>query len=154
MDDGVASGGSRVLAELLDKYGEALVADFIREYHVDLRDLFDDENPLDPQWILWLILGLSVDSAYSAERRGGPQFRGWTPSTYAQVATANGIRGLQYSYILTHIDKKAKRPNPPEPYPIPTRETDKSKPVTPRPGSFAGMAASMMAAARRQKAGM
>ncbi|AEK32673.1 tail assembly chaperone [Mycobacterium phage LittleCherry] len=147
-------GGSRVLAELLDKYGEALVADFLREYNVDLRDLFDDENPLDPQYVLWLVLGLSVDSAYSAERRGGPQFRGWTPSTFAQVATANGIRGLQYSYILTHIDKKAKRPNPPEPYPIPTRETDRSKPVTPKPGSFAGIAASMMAAARRQKAGM
>ncbi|QGJ97068.1 tail assembly chaperone [Mycobacterium phage PetterN] len=148
-------GGSRLLAELLDKYGEALVADLRREYQLDLRDLFDDEDPLDPEYVLWLIPGLSIDSAFVAERHGGPQFRGWTPSTYAQVATANGIRGLQYAYILTHIDKKAIRPNPPEPYPIPARDTDKSsKPVTPKPGSFAGIAASMMAAARRQKAGM
>lgn len=149
MAHGVTTGGSLALADLIDKYGEFLVPDLKRFYGIDLRDLFSEEDPIEPRWLLPHILYLPSDSAYIAERRGGQQFRGWNPSWYAQVASVNAQRALNHMYILSHIGKNAPKPKAPEPYPIP--EIHK-KNEAPKPNSFAGIAASMMAASRRKKA--
>ncbi|QHB36913.1 tail assembly chaperone [Mycobacterium phage Roary] len=143
-------GGSLALADLLDKYGEVLIPDLKHYYGMDLRDLFSEEHPLEPRWVLAHIIYLPTESAYVAERRGGQQFRGWNPSWYALVATVNGIRALNHMYILSHIGKNSSKPKAPEPYPIP--EVDRSKTEAPKANSFAGIAASMMAASRRKKA--
>lgn len=120
-------------------------------YGVDLRDLFREEDPLEPRWVLALILGLPMESAYIAERRGGQQFRGWGPATYAAAQTVTTLRGIQHLYILSHIDKKAKKPKPPVPFPTP--ESTNSKQESKPRNAFAATANAMIAASRRKKTG-
>lgn len=149
MGGGITAGGSRALAELIDKYGGAIFPDLLERYGVDLRDLFRDESDLDPRTALSLVNHLSFDSAYIAELRGGPQFRGWNADRYLNVAQVNAQRALLHSYILTHTGK-GKKPKAPEPYPIPQEPRDKA-PHKPKAGSFGGIVATMMAASRKAK---
>lgn len=145
MDGSYPIGGSRGLAELIDEYGEQLAGDLLEFYDVDLRDIFVPEARLTPLYVLTLIRGLPEDCRFNAERRGGPQFRGWDTSRYAAVATVNAVRALQYTYVAAHSKNK---PKPPDPFPIPdspVRRKNKG------PGSFAFIAAHKLAAAKRKK---
>ncbi|SHS97920.1 Uncharacterised protein [Mycobacteroides abscessus subsp. abscessus] len=118
---------------------------------MDLLDLFRENSTLTPEYLLALITYLPVESAFQAEKRGGQQFRGWNPQMYAIVAAVNALRSLQHMYVLTHLGKKASKPKPPEPFPIPQKK--KEEQTSYRPGSFGAMVGSMMAASRRRKAG-
>lgn len=112
---------------------------------MDLRDIFVPESRLTPLYLLVLIRGLPEDCRFNAERRGGPEFRGWDVSRYAAVATVNAVRALQYTYVAAHSKNK---PKPPDPFPIPDKPgRRKSK----GPGSFAFIAAHKLAAAKRKK---
>lgn len=146
MDGGDPAGGSRALAELIDRYGEYLVPDLLNYYGVDLRQLFLPESRLSPRFVISLIKGLPIESAFVAERRGGQQFRGWDESRYALVATVNAIRALQYTYVAAHSKTK---PKTPDPFPIPERKTTQAE----KPGSFAFIAAAKLAAAKKRKVG-
>jgi hypothetical protein len=138
-------GGSRGLAQLIDEYGEHLAADLLEFYDVDIREMFLPDSRLTPLYLLVLIRGLPESSRFVAERRGGPEFRGWDASRYAAVATVNAVRALQYTYVAAHSKNK---PKAPEPFPVPdkrVRKRDKG------PGSFAFIAAQTMAAARKNR---
>ena len=107
--------------------------------------MFRPEAPLAPLFILSLIRGLPEGSRFIAEKRGGPQFRGWDTDRYIAVANVNAVRALQYTYIAAHSKN---RPKPPEPFPVPDMpERQKNT----GPGSFAFIAAHKLAAAKRKK---
>jgi hypothetical protein len=114
---------------------------------VDLRDLFSSESPLSPRYVLALILHLPADGAFYASRRGGQEFRGWDVDRYALVSLVNAQHANNYILTMVNRDPKKPKPKPPEPFPTPG---DKDKP-NPKPGSFALVAASMMAAQRRKR---
>lgn len=150
MDGGDPAGGSSALAGLIDKYGEVLVPDLLHYYGVDLRDIFDEDHPLSARYILALVKYLPLESAFVAERRGGQQFRGWGPLMYAVVAAVNALRAIQHMYLLAHLAKNSPKPKAPEPYPIP--DTYKQRKSRNKPGTFAHIAATKLAALRRRKA--
>ncbi|QHJ86534.1 tail assembly chaperone [Mycobacterium phage Mabel] len=141
-------GGSKALAGLIDKHGEAIFADLLHYYRVDLRDLFSDESKFSPRMILALILWLPTDSAFYASRQGGPQYMGWDPDRYAAVAAVNALLANNHIHALVNRDPKKPKPKAPEPFPTPGDYDNKHRP---KPGSFAAIAASMMAAQRRKK---
>lgn len=99
---------------------------------------------MTPLYLLSLIRGLPLGSRFSAEKRGGPQFRGWDVNTYALAAAVNGIRALTHVYISAHSKNK---PKPPDPFPIPDSSVRRRKKG---PGTFAFIAAQKLAAARRK----
>lgn len=116
---------------------------------MDLRDLFAEENPFSPRYILALIVWLPNDSAFYASRMGGPQYVGWDPDRYALAAQVDALRAGNYIALMVNRDpKKGTKPKPPEPFPTP--DADK-KSNAPKPGSFRAIAASLMAAQRRKK---
>jgi hypothetical protein len=144
--DGSDSGGKlRGLTELVDEYGEFLAADLREYYQLDLRDLFRPEAGLGPLYLLSLIRGLPMDSRFNAERRGGPEFRGWDAGRYIDVAAVNALRALQWTYVAAHSKQKPKLP---EPFPIPDLSVRRKNTG---PGSFAFIAAAKLSAARRAK---
>ncbi|ALA48133.1 tail assembly chaperone [Mycobacterium phage Phlei] len=141
-------GGSRVLAELIDKYGEAILCDLLQYYRVDIRDLFREEDPLSPRYVLALVLNLPKDGAFHAARRGSREYRGWDEDRYALVALVNEMKANNHLFTLAHSDPKKRKPKPPEPFPTPDTET---KPQAPKPGSFAGMLIAAKKAARQRR---
>lgn len=149
MDGRVSVGGSRVLAGLIDEYGEAILSDLLLYYRVDLRDLFSDEASLSPRYALALIVHLPLDGAYYAARRGGQQYRGWDMDRYALVALVNAQRATNHILMMVNRDPKKAPPKPPEPFPTPDLEQQKAN--AQKPGSFAAIAASMMAAQRQRR---
>ena len=140
MDGGHPGGGSRGLAQLIDEYGEYLVADLQEVYGVDLRDVFVPKARLTPMYLMTLVRGLPEGSRFQAELRGGQQFRGWDYDRYAAVATINAVRALQYVYVAAHSKS---RPKPPASFPVPDEAVKKQ---SRGPGSFAFIAASKMSA--------
>lgn len=114
---------------------------------MDLRDIFVPGSRLTPLYVLVLVQGLPDGSRFYAERRGGPEFRGWDSGRYATVAVVNAVRALQYTYVAAHSKSK---PPPPDPFPIPDKQTRRR---ATGPGSFAFMAAQQIAAAKRKKGG-
>lgn len=150
MDGKHPVGGSRVLAGLIDEHGGAILSDLLHYYQVDLRDLFRDEGDLSPKYVLSLVMDLPSDSAFYASRRGGRQFRGWDDGRYALVALVNAAHASNYMFQVANSDpKKGKKPSLPEPFPIPDQITKAKK--APKPGSFAFIAAQMIAAQRKSK---
>lgn len=109
--------------------------------------MFSDADPLSPRFVLSLILHLPTDGAFFASKRGGQQFRGWDVDRYALVALVNAARAGNHIQLMVNRDPKKPKPKAPEPFPVPG---DESKPAH-KPGSFAAIAASMMAAQRRKR---
>lgn len=150
MGDRYSTGGSTELARLIDGYGEFLIPDLKRYYGMDLRDLFLDDPPWSPRFVLAHIRNLDYGSAYVAEARGGQQYRGWDESRYIAAAEVNSIRTLIYAFILANMNsKKAKKPEAPRPWPLPD-DKDKKKRQD-KPGSFAFIARSHIAAVKKKR---
>lgn len=82
-----AAGGSASLADLLDKYGEAIESDLRRFYGVDIRDLFT--SVLSPRHVVSLIVWLPDDSALAAAAQGGREHLGWGTDRYMRAAQWN-----------------------------------------------------------------
>lgn len=130
MDGWLAAGGSLSVGELIDKHGDALVADFRRYYGLDLADVIDGRGGLTPRKALALIVHLPAASAFAASARGGHQYRGWTEDRYLAVAQINAIR--EQTWVLAAINSK-RPPKRPEPLPTPD-DGDKRKKN--KPGGF------------------
>jgi hypothetical protein len=64
------------------------------------------------------------------------------------VALVNAQRAGNHIQLLINRDPKKSKPKPPDPFPIPG---DDKKANAPKPGSFAAIAGSMLAAQRRKK---
>ena len=108
---GDSTGGSLELAGLIDKYGEFILPDLRRYYGIDLLDLFREERPLSPRYVLAHIRNLDYQSAFVAEVRGGQQYRGWDEDRYMDAAQINALRTLIYIFILANTDPKKRKPN-------------------------------------------
>jgi len=106
---------------------------------VDIRQVFVEGSGVTPRFALSLILGLPPESATVALIRGGKQFQGWTTDRYLTAGIYNAVRELTYAFICANSKKK---PNPPEPIPLPSNEP--TKPKAHKPGSFAAIALSQM----------
>jgi hypothetical protein len=146
--EGDPTGGSRELAQLLDEYGEFLLPDLRHYYDIDLRELFSEDDPLTPAFVLAHIKNLDYHSAFIAEMRGGQRFRGWDEDRYQRAAQINSQRTANYYFALANCDPKKRRNiKPPDMWPIP----DEVKKVDP-PGSFAFIAKAHLAAAKKRKA--
>ncbi|ALF02166.1 tail assembly chaperone [Mycobacterium phage LadyBird] len=141
-------GGSRALAELIDKFGGALLADLRQYYQVDLRDLFRDEDPLTPRFVLVLVLCLPKDGAFYAARRGGMQYRGWDEDRYALADIYDAINAGNHLFMMANRDRTKPKPKAPTPYP---RPDDHKKTEAPKPGSFAAMVVAAKKAARERR---
>lgn len=147
-----STGGSTELARLIDRYGEFLLPDLKHYYGIDLLDLFLDVPPWTPEFLLAHINNLPYDSAFVAELRGGPQYRGWDEDRYLAASTSNAIRTLLYLFILANRDpRKSSKPVMPKPWPLPD-DKDKKKQQQDQPGTFAFMAKSLLSKAKKRKA--
>ncbi|AMW64104.1 tail assembly chaperone [Mycobacterium phage EvilGenius] len=142
-------GESRALAELIDKFGGALLADLLQYYRVDLRDLFRDEAPLTPRFVLALVLCLPKDGAFYAERRGGQQYRGWDEDRHALADIYDAIQAGNHLFMMANRDPNKAKPKAPKPYPRP--DDNKPKDAAPPPGSFAAMVVAAKKAARERR---
>lgn len=91
---------------------------------------------------------LPTDGALYASRRGGQEFRGWDIDRYAMVAQVNAQRAGNHILLMANRDPKKPKPKAPEPFPTPD---DDKKSNAPKPGSFAAVAASMIAAQRKKR---
>ena len=98
--------------------------------------------------MLNLILHLPTDGAFHAARMGGQEFRGWDADRYALKAIVDGVRVTNYILTMVNRDPKKKKPDLPDPFPSPGEKTTTTQS---KPGSFASIAAAMMAAQKRKK---
>jgi hypothetical protein len=146
------SGGSLELARLIDKAGEDLIPDLKHYYGIDLRDLFSEDNPLSPRWVLMHVMNLPIESAFMAEIRGGKEFRGWDEGRYMLASIYNVINILKYITILANSDPKKTTPEPPEPFPTPDNLVARKKSGGHKPGSFGAIALDLLGKAKKRKA--
>lgn len=149
MVGGDPGGGSIELGRLIDLYADALIADLLQIYQVDLRDVFVDGSGVTPRYLLALIIELPHTSRTVALRRGGAEFTGWSEDRYIQVGIYNALRELTYVTIAANTDKKHK-PRPPKPYPLPVEKAIKK---SHKPGSFGYMALATMNQVKKTKEG-
>lgn len=134
---------------MIDEHGEILVPELRHYFGIDLRDLFLEDSPLSPDYVLIHIKYLPMESAFVAALRGGRQFRGWDEDRYQTAALINSIRALGHNFVLANSDPKKRKPQPPDPWPLPD-DTTKTKPRD-KPGSFAFIARDLAARAKRRK---
>lgn len=138
MDGGDPAGGTQGLAELVDKHGESLIADFER-YYRPLPELLSSGR--SPRYILGLIRQLPVESATVAELRGGPQFRGWDVDRYLLASLVDAVMANTYAVIKSGGNKGKK--------PEPTYRPEKAK--SKNGSAFAAMARNVYLAAKNKK---
>ncbi|MGW1740037.1 hypothetical protein ACWCPQ_14635 [Nocardia sp. NPDC001965] len=147
MDGGYPAGGSAALARLIDQYGEKIVPDLMREYSVDIRDVFVEGSGVTPKWLLTLIIGLPLGSDTKAAMRGGSQFEGWDKDRYLMVGVINAVRELTNKFIQANTPK-GKTPKLLDPFPIPHETSTKKQH---KPGSFAAIALGHLNRANRKE---
>src|SRR5690606_32683971 len=120
------AGGSRELAERINRFGSELAADLRLYYGIDIREIFSDETDLTPGYLLSLIEHLPPESAYVAARRGGPGSREW-PVTHAMLADLFAVTAVG-NYMSQRVNLEGK-PDPPEPYPRPGEQQNTHKKI-------------------------
>lgn len=139
MVGGYPAGGSAALAELIDEYGEYIVADLLEYYTVDARGVFVEDSGITPRLLLALIRQLPASSRTVGVRRGGEEFIGWDMQQYMQAATVNALKELVFVTICANVDK----PNRPKSLPEmihPPQSRHGAVQAHSAPGSFAGIA--------------
>lgn len=116
MEQGHPAGGSRALAELIDKHGSALAFDFQHLFGVSLVDVIADlcsgEPATDPRYWLALIGELPADSAFAASFQGGHEYRGWDMKTYLLASIFDAVQVNTVSNARVAGAKKVKDPPP------------------------------------------
>lgn len=151
MGEGNTAGGSLELAGLIDRHGEFLAPDLKHWFDIDLRDLFSEDDPLEPSWVMMHVRCLPMSSRFMAELRGGERFIGWDEGRYMQAALIDSIRVLQYIMVLVNSDPKKKAASPPDPYPLPDQLRVKQQQQQDKPGSFAFIANAQLAKIKQIK---
>jgi len=111
---GRSAGGSRQLVQLIDDHGPAVLADLLRYYGVDLRDLWRDGCDLTPRYVFWLVEHLPADSATYAAMKGGPEFRPWTIDTYLIAQIVNMLAVANHQRAGKRIRKMPIQPPKPK----------------------------------------
>jgi len=151
VDQGNPSGGSLELARLIDEAGEYLIPDLQHYYGIDLRELFAEDKPLSPRWVLIHVLHLPVESAFVAQQRGGGMFRGWDEGRYMMARLIDLMSISNWMFLCANSDPDGRKPEMPEPYPMPDNIKMK-KQLQDRPGSFGFITKTLLAKAKKRKA--
>lgn len=143
MDGECERGGSLELARLIDEYGQHLIPDLKQYYGIDLRDLFSEDDPLDPRWVLIHVANLPIASSFVAMQRGGLEFRGWDEDRYADADMIDALQDIAYILIMANRDPNKTAPPPPKRYRRPgvksQEELSDDKKTTFKAGSFGDM---------------
>lgn len=127
MDGGDSAGGSSGLAELIDKFGEQILADLQSEYGVNLAQALRPGGGYSPRTILVLIRQLPPESRTVAAMRGGEQFHGWGADRYLLANVVDAINYNTYALVSANAKRKPKAPVPTErPSKTPKRGRDNS----------------------------
>jgi hypothetical protein len=90
-------GGSLALAELIDKHGTALVADFLSEYGVRLVDVVFEWPARE---VLALVEGLPDNKVFAAYLAGGAkwrEFHGWGKDRHVAADRWDAAVSLAFS---------------------------------------------------------
>lgn len=98
-----------------------MLADFLRYYGLDLRDLFRGE--LSPKRALALVEGLPIDSAYAVAVRGVEHI-GWDRQAYILADVFDAVMTLTHVTIRANSDKP-KAVKEPGTYPRPGQKKTK-----------------------------
>lgn len=146
MDRGDEGGGSLRLAEVIDRHGGELVADFRRFYGINLGDILSDDSDLSPGYVLQLIEYLPADSAFVAANLGGRE-KVWSINDHLLATNIDAVNTLTHVMIAAHSGKKFK---PPEPMWRPGSD-EKQESKKKSPNLFAATALSMLARAKKAK---
>lgn len=145
MAGGDSAGGSFVLAGLIEEHCEALYADLMETYRVNLVDALGERPDLSPSEYLILIRGLPLTSRWQAERQGGKEYEGWGIDQYQMSSLIDSVRENTFVLLSAHSGKK--KPKPPEPSYRP------GKKKTQKVNAFTAIAKSKAEAARKARGG-
>jgi len=100
----------------MEEHGGAVYADLLREYGVDLGDIFLDPPELSPKKVISLLEWLP-EGAYSVSLlRGTQDGYGWNAQTYLLAALVNSVR--ENTFVNMQVRTK-KRIAPFEQVPVP-----------------------------------
>ena len=125
-----ASGGSLTLAELVDEYGEALLADFSFYYHLDLIAILN-ESQTPPAATLARVFRLPEGSMFASQCHNKEHWREYLDATKSYYATAATFDAVNTNTRATGNWRK--KPPKIDFYPIPQIVVQKKdKPVTAR----------------------
>lgn len=116
-----------------------MVADFQREYGLNLGQILEDGSGYGPRMILAMVNRLPLESPTIAEIRGGLQFVGWGVAEYQLASLIDAVRWDTYASARAAGARMSK----PEPVERPT-----AKPKTNR---FAQIARQKIAAVREAR---
>ena len=114
MDGGDPAGGSQGLAELIDKFGEQLLADFQQYYGLNLIQALKPGGGHSPRSLIVLIRQLPPESRTVAAMRGGEQFLGWGTDRYLLASAVDAINYNTYAFVAANSKRKPKAPEPVE----------------------------------------
>lgn len=104
-----------------------MYADLLREYGVDLRELFSEVDPLTPRRALALIENLPTSSRTFALWNDSPESYGWGTQEYLLAGVIDSVREGTFTNIQVRSKKKIQ---PFEPFPTPgVQKKKKEKPV-------------------------
>ena len=144
MGGGDPGPGSAGLARLINRCGEAILADLQHYYRLDLRDVLRPGSGVTARRALALVRQLPPESATAAELRGGPEFRGWGPDRYLTALLIDAVQANTFAFVAANSKRK---PSPPQPVDRP-----ESRSRRPRGGGgFAAIAKQKLATVRRAK---
>lgn len=120
------AGGSRVLGELIDEYGDELDYEFTQA-GIDLVEVIAGRTNWCPGRLLSFIEQLPEDGPFKAALQGGPEYRGWDIKTFL---LADIWDGLSTNTLVSGTWQKGKAPKIP-PYPRPgAKRKEPEKPQT------------------------
>lgn len=149
--EGLPGGGSLILADWIDQYGEYIEADLQRFYRIDLADLFRDPR-VHPSRLIRLIQNLPTDALTPAHAQGDPALVGFDRDRALWMDIFDAIQQNTFAVVMGNTDKKDKhKVTEPEPYPRPGKT--KNKPGHKRNNQFAMMAAAQLRKAAAAKSG-
>lgn len=138
MESAGHAGGSRILGELIDEYGDELDYE-LTQAGIDLVEVIAGRTNWCPGRLLSFIEQLPEDGPFKAALQGGPEFRGWDIQTYL---LADLWDGLSTNTLVSGNWAKGKTPKIP-PYPRPGAE--KVKEVKTEPQTLEGLHAAFAA---------
>lgn len=126
MDGGLGTGGSLVLADLIERHGAIIYADLLRYYQVDISTLVSDSPEISPKQAIALLENLPPESKSLAYISEVPSSYGWDTRAYLLAGLIDTIRENTHTNIQVRTKKKIK---PFDKFPIPGLEK-KEKPVS------------------------
>lgn len=139
MDGRHRAGGSRTLAELLEKAGTEIYADLLSHYGVNVSGVVADPPEISPSEVLALIENLPAGSAALAVVSGVTDSVGWTTETYLIASLIDAVKENTFANMQVRVKKRLQRP---ERTPVPGMAPAKKK------NSFVAMAQAQFRAAR------